>query len=65
MRVSLLLLLLWLATGIGCAWFVGRGAVCLGGVCESHQTALHSQTLTHHIVGPVHSGFEPEMEFPE
>ena len=28
------------------------------GVCDSHQTALHSsKALIHHIVGPVHSGF--------
>ena len=30
---------------------------------DSHQSALH--TLIHHILGSVHSGFEPELEFPE
>ena len=39
--------------------------VCLGGVCDSHQIALHSKTLIHHIVDPAHSGFEPEVALPE
>ena len=34
------------------------------GVGTSHQGALHTKTLIHHILGPVHSGFEPELEFP-
>ena len=33
--------------------------VCLGSVCDSHKSA---QTLIHHIVGRVHSGFEQEVE---
>ena len=32
---------------------------------NSHQSALRTKTLIHHVVDPVHSGFEPELEFPE
>ena len=41
------------------------GTWCRGGVGNSHQSALQTKTLIHHILGPVHSGFEPELEFPE
>lgn len=51
MRVSLLQLLLRLATeGIRCA-LLGRVFVCFRGVCDSHQAALHRQALLHHIMG--------------
>ena len=38
--------------------------MCLGSMCDSHQTALHSETMMYNIVGRVHSGFRPEIEFP-
>lgn len=58
---SLLLLSLWLATGMGCVLFVCRSAVCLDGASNSHQSTLQSKPLIHDIVGPVNSVFEPEV----
>ena len=38
--------------------------MCLGGVCDSVQIAIHSKTLIHKILSLVRSGFEPDVESP-
>ena len=48
MRVSLLQLLLWLATGVGCALFVFAGLVTLEGRVESA-----SPDLTRQVISPL------------
>ena len=53
-------------------WASFMADVCLGtsGYCCCRYVvwasdALPTKTLIHHILGPVHSGFEPKLEFPE
>ena len=61
MRVSLLLLLPWLASGMGCAVVNGRSSVCGWVVSVTYIRPLpaavnNTDMNVYHIVGPVHSG---------
>ena len=43
----------WHGVCFGCQ----SSAVCLGGLCDSHQAALRNKTPIHHIVSPIRAGF--------
>ena len=64
MRVSLLQLLLWLATAMGCDLFVGRSAVCVGGYVM-HIRPLSTPVKHVHITpwALFILVFEPTVEF--